>query len=283
MQARARAGALDFDTGEVRAVMDCQGHVVDLAPHHPGRASRLIEELMIASNRTVARALDSAGLPSLRRVVRRPERWARIVAYAGERGFSLPQEPSSQELARFVDAMRRSRPVEEFAEISVALVKLIGRGEYVAYTPGRRDGDQFVHFGLATDQYTHSTAPNRRYPDLLTQRLVGSLLASRPAPYSLGELDALAAHCSQREADAQKVERRVRKSLEAQVLASRIGESFSGLVTGASPKGTWARLLSPAVEGRIVEGEAGLRVGDRVELRLRSVSVERGHIDLVVA
>lgn len=276
--ARARAGALDFDTGEAREVMDCQGHVIDLAPHHPGRASRVIEELMIASNRTVAHLLDQAQLPSLRRVVKQPERWARIVAYAAERDYALPLAPSSPELSRFLVSMRQSRPREEFAEISVALVKLMGRGEYAAHEPGRPD---VGHFGLATNHYTHATAPNRRYPDLIIQRLLRSLITRRPAPYAVAELAQLAQRCSQREADAQKIERRVRKSLAAQLLQARIGQRFSGLVTGASPKGTWARLLSPAVEGRIVAGEVGLRVGDRVQLRLRAVSVERGFIDLV--
>ncbi len=278
-EARTRAGALNLDTGEVREVLDNEGRVLDLSPHHPGRASRLIEELMIASNCTVARALDAAGFASLRRVVKKPERWAGIVSYAATHGFTLSEAPSSLELSRFVSAMRGARTPEEFAEISLSLVKLMGRGEYAAHAPGQSD---IGHFGLATDHYTHATAPNRRYPDLITQRLLLALLAKRPAPYSLSELSALAEHCSAREADAQKIERRVLKSVAAQLLVHRVGQVFDGLITGASPKGTWVRVRSPSAEGRVVAGEAGLRVGEKVRVRLHGISVERGFIDFTV-
>lgn len=274
--ARRRGGALDVDTAEVRPVVDDGGRVTGFAPHHPNRAGRLVEELMIASNRTVARTLGGAGRASLRRVVREPERWSRIVSYAAERGFHLPATPSSLPLAHFVEEMRRSRTLDEFSEISLALIKLLGRGEYVAHVPGQ---PEIGHFGLATMRYTHATAPNRRYPDLITQRLLGCLIAGAPAPYSVDRLAALAAHCTAQEAAAQKVERRVHKSVAAMLLSPGIGHRFSGIVTGASPKGTYVRVLAPPVEGRIVRGEAGLRVGDKVQVRLDAVNVEKGYID----
>jgi exoribonuclease-2 len=273
--ARRADGALDVDTAQIRATVDARGHVTGLQPHHQDRAGKIVEELMIASNRAVAHALDAARLPSIRRVVKEPERWARIVAYAAERGCTLPAAPSSLALARFVDRMREERAAE-FPEISLALVKMMGRGEYVAHAP---DQPEIGHFGLATAEYTHATAPNRRYPDLITQRLLKGLAHGRVAPYRLPELQTIAERCTKMEAEAQKVERRVQKSAAAALLADRVGDSFDAIVTGASDKGTFVRLLEPAAEGKLVRGGRGVAVGDKLRVRLTDVSVERGFID----
>jgi exoribonuclease-2 len=269
--ARRRAGALDVDTAETRAVLDASGRVVGMEAHHQDRAGRVIEELMIASNRGVSRALDAAGVASIRRVVREPERWQKIVHYAGEHGHKLPAGPSSVELCKFVDKMRKEKTAEEFAEVSLSIIKLMGRGEYVAHIPGQKE---IGHFGLATMEYTHATAPNRRYCDLIVQRLL-----KRTARYSADELRDIAQHCTEQEANAQKVERQVRKSAAAQLLEPHVGETFEGIVTGASDKGTWLRVFHPAVEGKIVAGENGLKIGDKVRVKLVSVNVERGYID----
>ncbi|MGH7440499.1 MAG: RNB domain-containing ribonuclease, partial [Polyangiaceae bacterium] len=265
-------------TEETRPVVE-EGRVTALVAARQTRAGRIIEELMIASNSAVACALDEAKAPSIRRVVKEPERWAKIVAYAKERGAELPASPSSVALAHFVETMRRERP-GEFADISLSIVKLMGRGEYVAHAPGSRE---IGHFGLATLEYTHSTAPNRRYVDLVTQRILEHLEhpGERPA-YSLPELSAVAEHASEREVAAQKVERRVRKSAAASLLRSRIGERFEGIVTGAADKGTFVRIDHPHAEGKVVEGARGLRVGDRVTVKLLSTDVERGFIDFAV-
>ena len=273
--ARRREGALDVDTAEVRAVVDAEGNVTGLVAHEQDRAGRVIEELMIASNRAVAHLCDRAGVPSIRRVVKQPERWARIVAYAAERGTRLPAAPSSLALSAFVDEMRRTR-ASEFAEISLALVKLMGRGEYVAHAPNQPD---VGHFGLATMEYTHATAPNRRYPDLVTQRILKALAHQEHPPYSIGELGSIADRCSKMEAEADKVARRVQKSAAAALLAPDVGKSFDGVITGASDKGVFVRVMAPAVEGKVVRGERGLAVGQKVRVRLADVSVERGFID----
>lgn len=289
-RARCAAGALDFESAEDRPVLDAEGRVIGLAARRKERASSLVEELMIASNRTVASVLDAAGKISLRRQVREPARWARIVDYAAQRGRALPEQPSPLALSTFLQEMRRALAPAAFAEVSLSIVKLMGRGEYGVHVPGAGD---VGHFGLATSVYTHATAPNRRYPDLITQRIARAPRGA--APYAAEELAAIAERCSQREAAAQKVERRVRKSLAAQLLSRRVGERFQALVTGASDKGTWVRLLGcaaqaapgaehpPAAEGKVVAGADGLAVGDRVDVRLREVSVERGFIDFEAA
>jgi VacB/RNase II family 3'-5' exoribonuclease len=272
---RRSDGAIDVDTGEVRPVVDAAGKVTGLVAHHQDRAGRVIEELMIASNRSVARALDKAGLASIRRVVKEPERWARIVAYAGERGFTLPPQPSSKALAGFVDEMRRTR-ADEFTEISLAIVKLMGRGEYVAHAPDEPD---IGHFGLATMEYAHSTAPNRRYPDLVTQRILKARANGARPPYAREELAKIAARCTEMEAAAEKVERRVQKSAAAQLLQNRVGKVFSGIITGASDKGTFVRVFDPTAEGKVVRGGHGLVVGQKIQVRLIDVSVPKGFID----
>ncbi len=275
---RKKHGALDFDTAETRPVVDASGEVTGLVAHQQDRAGRIIEELMVVSNRTVAGALDAAGFASIRRVVKTPERWLKIVAYAAERGAKLPTEASSIALSGFIDKMRAERP-NEFGEISVSLVKLMGRGEYVGHRPGT---EEIGHFGLATDQYTHSTAPNRRYVDLITQRLIQSLNRKEATPYNFDQLAQIATHCSEREAEEQKVERRVQKSAAAMLLQNRVGEVFDSLVTGASVKGTYVRVSHPTVEGKVVRGDHGLKVGDKVRVKLCDISVEKGFIDFEV-
>ena len=247
--------------------------------HVQDRAGKIIEELMIASNRGVAQFLDTAGYPSLRRVVKRPARWPRIVAYAAARGVTLPAEPDSRALSSFAEQMRMEHP-DEFPEISVALVKLIGRGEYVAHSVGE---PELGHFGLAATAYTHATAPNRRYPDLVTQRILKAAIARRPSPFTVAQLSTIAAHCSEQGAAADKVERRVRKSASAAILSPRIGDHFDGIITGASASGTYVRVFSPPVEGKVIRGQHGLLVGDKVQVRLVETNVERGFIDFELA
>jgi exoribonuclease-2 len=273
--ARKREGALDVGTAETRAQVDEQGRVVAIVPRAEDRASQVVEELMIASNRSAARSLDRGGLPSLRRVVRRPERWPRIVAYAAERGVALPPEPDPLALSRFADRMRIERP-DEYAEISLALVKLIGRGEYVAHAVGEPEPG---HFGLAATRYTHATAPNRRYADLITQRLLKALAAGQPSPITVEELARVAARCSAQTAAAERVARRVQKSAAAALLSGRVGQDFEGIITGVTDKGVFVRALDPVVEGKVVRGERGLAVGDRVPVRLLATDVQSGFID----
>jgi exoribonuclease-2 len=270
---RHEHGALSLQTIEARPVFS-DGELEDLRAEEKNRAKELIEDFMIAANGVVARFLGSRGLPSFRRVLRSPERWERIVALAQDLGERLPAEPDARALEAFLSRRRAADP-ERFPDLSVAIVKLIGRGEYVVEPPGGGDG----HFGLAVQDYTHSTAPNRRFPDLITQRLVKAALPRRPSPYASDELVDLARHCTEQEHNAEKVERRVRKSAAALLLQHRIGERFPGLVTGASSKGTWVRIPSPPVEGRIVRGFRGLDVGDHVTVELLDVDVDRGFID----
>jgi exoribonuclease-2 len=271
---RHQHGALSLATGEARPVFE-HDVLVDLRPEQPNRAKELIEDLMVAVNGVTARYLEARRFPSLRRVLRAPERWARIVTLAAELGELLPAEPNALALEEFLRRRRQAEPAR-FADVSLSVVKLLGRGEYVLTRPGQSAAG---HFGLAVKDYTHSTAPNRRFPDLLTQRLLKAALAGRPAPYGDDELDALARHCTLQEDNANKVERQVRKCAAAQLLSARIGELFEAVVTGASPKGTWVRLLAPAVEGRVVDGFQGLDVGDRLRVKLVHTDVERGFVD----
>jgi ribonuclease R len=271
---RKRLGALDIDTHEVEVVTDANGAVSHLSAHPQTRAGDIIEELMITSNTTLAKELDKRGQPSIRRVVKEPERWAKIVAYAAGFSVPLPQEASALALSQFADKMAREKP-DRFAEISLALVKLIGRGEYEAHAPGE---DETGHFAMAAGAYTHSTAPNRRYVDLVTQRLV-----KKTRLYSLEELAAVARRCTDQEVAAKKVERMVAKAVGAMLLKHRVGETFDGVVTGANPKGTWARIFDVPVEGKIVSGEKGLDVGDKVRVKLIEANPQRGFIDFAAA
>ena len=271
---RHAQGALELETLEPRAVF--QGDAVsDLRLEQQNRAKQLIEDFMVAANVTTARFLEKKGFSSVRRVLRSPERWERIVELALTHGTQLPGQPDARALEDFLAARRQADP-DHFPDLSLAVVKLLGRGEYALETPGARATE---HFGLAVRDYTHSTAPNRRFPDLLTQRLVKAALADRPPPYPNDELAALAQHCTVAEDAAAKVERQVRKSAAALLLQARIGQTFEAFVTGASIKGTWVRVLSPLVEGRVVRGFEGLDVGDRVTVKLEHTDVERGFID----
>ena len=271
---RLAEGSLVLQSSESRSVFDGE-KLVDLAPQEPNRAKELIENLMVAANGATARFLEEKGLPSLRRVVREPARWARIVSVAAEYGEALPAEPDSRALALFLAKRRKADPLR-FPDLSLVIVKLMGAGAYVVERPGE---DAPGHFGLAVKDYTHSTAPNRRYPDLITQRLLKAAVTGAPSPYTAESLDELARHCTEKENDANKVERHLRKSAAALLLSTRVGDRFDGVVTGASEKGTWVRLFSPPVEGRVERGQAGLDVGDRVTVALLSTDVERGFID----
>jgi VacB/RNase II family 3'-5' exoribonuclease len=273
---RFRRGALRLDTREPRAVFDGDT-LIDMRSDERNRAKELIEDFMIAANTATIAVLERNKFPSLRRILRSPERWNRIVQLADELGERLPLAPSASALEAFLEKQSRVN-AERFPDISLAVVKLLGSGEYAAQT---RSGGTSEHFGLAIRDYTHSTAPNRRFPDLITQRLLKAAIAKRPIPYSDGELVALARHCSEQEDDATKIERHVRKSAEALLLSDRIGQRFDGIVTGASEKGTWARIFRPAAEGKIVHGWDDLDVGDRVRVELVATDVERGFIDFV--
>ena len=275
---RFEHGALTLETLEARAVFD-DGVLSDLVPEGRNRAKDLIEDFMIAANGVTARYLDKKKLPSLRRVLRSPERWAKIVALAESLGERLPPEPSNTALEELLIKRRGADP-SRFADLSLSVVKLLGRGEYDLELPGQPiEG----HFGLALRDYTHSTAPNRRFPDLITQRLLKAAMAGRPAPYTIAELRVLATHCTEQEDNATKTERRVRKSAAALLLSSHIGQRFNAFVTGSSPKGTYVRISRPAAEGRLVRGDHGLSVGDRVDVELVSTDFERGFVDFARA
>jgi len=273
---RHEHGALDLETIEARAVMK-DGHVVDLQAEARNNAKNLIEDFMIAANGVSARFLASKGFASLRRVVRSPERWDRIEAIAAKFGEKLPSDPDSQALEEFLVRRRKADPMR-FPDLSLAIVKAMGAGEYVVEQPGQ---ESIGHFGLAVKDYTHSTAPNRRFPDLITHRLIKAALAGAKPPYSSDELGALAAHCTEAEDAANKVERQVRKSAAACILEPRVGQRFDGIVTGASEKGTWVRVFHPPVEGKVIHGGHGVDVGDKVNVKLVDVNVERGFIDFV--
>jgi exoribonuclease-2 len=275
---RARHGALDLQTVQARAVFD-DGVLTALRPDEKNRAKALIEDFMIAANGVTARYLDRNGFPSFRRVLRAPERWERIVELAAGLGERLPAQPSAVALDAFLQQRRRADPAR-FPDLSLAVVKLLGSGEYVLEVPG---GDAAGHFGLAVRDYTHSTAPNRRFPDLLTQRVLKAALSGSAPPYGNDELAALARHCTEQEGNAAKVERQVLKSAAALLLAPRTGQRFDAIVTGASEKGTWVRILHPPVEGKLVRGFERLDVGDRVRVQLVHTDVERGFIDFVRA
>ncbi len=267
-------GALSLETIEARPVFDGD-QIRDLEVEVKNRAKELIEDFMIAANGVTARYLAAKKFPSIRRVVRTPKRWDRIVELAREHGATLPLTPDSAALDKFLVAERTADPLR-FPDLSLAVIKLLGAGEYLAELPG---GTAPGHFGLAVKDYAHSTAPNRRYPDLITQRLLKAAIAGRAAPYSYAQLNVLAKHFTTEEDAANKVERQVGKSAAALLLESRIGEQFDAIVTGASDKGTWARLLSIPVEGRVVRGFAGVDVGDRIRVQLMAINVERGFID----
>ena len=271
---RYERGALNFETVQAKPVFN-DGVLTDLRADERNRAKELIEDFMIASNCVVARYLQRKGRSLLRRVLRSPERWPRIVALAASVGGRLPAQPDALALNSFL-ASRRSADPATFPELSLSVLKLLGSGEYAVELPNQpAEG----HFGLAVSEYTHSTAPNRRFPDLITQRLVKSALDGGQAAYTDAELRELAAHCTVQEKNATKVERQVRKAATALLLINRIGQQFNGVVTGASEKGTWVRISEPIAEGKVVKGSTGLDVGDRVRVELVHVDPERGFID----
>ncbi|HEX7150096.1 MAG TPA: RNB domain-containing ribonuclease [Thermoanaerobaculia bacterium] len=271
-------GALDLETIEARPVIR-DGRVIELRQAKRNNARLLIEDFMIAANGATARFLERHNLPSIRRVVRSPERWDRIERIAEELGERLPPEPDAIALEQFLQRRRKADPTR-FPDLSLSIVKAMGAGEYVVERVGE---DSIGHFGLAVKDYTHSTAPNRRYPDLITHRLVKAALAKQPCPYTEDELAELATHCTEQEDAANKVERQVRKSAAACLLDDRVGDKFDAIVTGASRKGTWVRIFRPPIEGKVVRGAEGLDIGDRVKVKLLNVDVERGFIDFAHA
>jgi VacB/RNase II family 3'-5' exoribonuclease len=274
-KARHEAGALTFQKSELNPIVSSEGIVLDLEMRHQNRASLLIEDFMIASNQAVAAFLDQNDFPSLRRVVKTPERWDRIVSLAAASGYKLPEQPDVKSLGRFLNVQQQTDPAH-FADVSLAVVKLLGRGEYMARSPHDATPG---HFALAVNAYSHSTAPNRRFPDLITQRLVKAALSRTTIPYSKEELDALAAHCTEREDAANRVERFVKKCAAAVLLRQRLGEVFEGVISGVNERGAWVRLSHPQVEGKIVGHPRPVDVGDRVRVRLTYVDPERGFID----
>ena len=267
-------GALSLETIEAKPVFDGD-QIRALEREEKNRAKQIIEDFMIAANGVTARYLSASKFPSIRRVVRIPKRWDRIVEIAAEHKFRLPEIPDSKALEEFLVREKAADPIH-FPDLSLAVIKLLGSGEYIAELP---EEDAPGHFGLAVKDYGHSTAPNRRYPDLLTQRLLKAAMEGKPAPYNKDDLDVLAAHCTEAEDAATKVERQVAKSAAALLLESRIGEQFDSIVTGASEKGTWVRLLNIPVEGKLVEGFEGLDVGERARVQLIETNVEQGFID----
>ena len=274
---RFQHGALDLETVETRPLMQAN-RAVDIVRLDKNRATSLIEEFMVAANGVIARTFEQAGVASIRRIVRTPKRWDRIVELASGLGTTLPTEPDSKALNDFLLAQKQKDP-DHFPDLSLATVKLMGPGEYVLVKPGEVSPG---HFGLAVQDYTHSTAPNRRFPDVVTQRLLKAWIAKAAQPYSVDDLNAIATHCTLMEDNARKVEREMQKRIAAVVLAKRIGQSFPAIVTGVNHYGTFVRTLDPHVEGKVVEGGKGLDVGDKVTAKLVSTDPVRGFIDFAV-
>lgn len=275
---RKAMGSLELETFQPHAEFEGE-KVVSIKQQVHNRARQLIEEFMIAANGCNARFLAAHKAGALRRVVRSPERWLRIVEVAQQYGETLPQQPNAQALEGFLARRHLADPLR-FADLSLVIVKLMGSGEYVVEAPG---APAIGHFGLAIRDYTHSTAPNRRYPDLITARILKAVLARQPMPYSLEELARLAQHCTRQEDAARKVERRMRKSDAALLLETHIGEVFSALVTGCDMDSVWVRLLNPPAEGKLIDAPEGIRVGDKLRVKLISTNVERGFIDFALA
>jgi exoribonuclease II len=271
-------GALDLETIEPEVILS-DGKVVALRVDSKNRAKQLIEDFMIAANGVSAQFLKKKGWPALQRVVRSPKHWDLIRKVAESFNEKLPAMPDSKALAEFMTRRREADPLR-FPDLSLTVIKLLGAGEYVVQTPGQAATG---HFGLAVREYSHSTAPNRRFPDLITQRLLKAALAGAATPYRPEELAALAVHCTTQEDAAKKVERQVRKSAAALFLSGRVGESFDALVTGSSEKGNWVRLLQPPAEGKLLDARTRIKVGDRLRVKLAGLDVERGFIDFVRA
>ena len=278
LNARQRHGALNIETIETRPVL-LHGEVVDVVRQQKNRATELIEDFMIAANETVARTLGRLGLASIRRIVKTPARWPRIVELARSVGATLPPTADSRALNEFL-VERRSADPDHFADLSLSVIKLMGPGEYDVERPGNTEPD---HFGLAVQNYTHATAPNRRFADLVTQRLVKAAIDGRPAPYNEADLTVIARDCTMKENAARKVEREMTKRIAAVAMSHRIGARFDAIVTGVTPHGTFVRVLQPHIEGLLVRGQQGLDVGDKVGVILVRTDVEQGYIDFVRA
>jgi len=274
---RFQHGALDLETIETRPVMMAED-AVEIKKLEKNRATSLIEEFMVAANGVIARTFEDAGVASIRRIVRTPKRWDRIVEVAAGLGTKLPVEPDSKALNDFLLAQKQ-KDADHFPDLSLAIIKLMGPGEYVLVKPNEVSPG---HFGLAVQDYTHSTAPNRRFPDMVTQRLLKAWLAKTPQPYAEGDLNAIAIHCTLMEDNARKVERDMEKRIAAVVLHPRIGQSFPAIVTGVNKYGTFVRTLDPHAEGMVVSGGKGLDVGDKVTAKLVSTDPQRGFIDFAV-
>jgi len=272
---RYRHGALNIETAEVHPII-LNDQIIDLQKQEKNRATELIEDFMIASNGVVARTLEEAGISSIRRVVKTPERWDRIVALAAQHGGKLPAVADSKALNDFLQIRKAADP-DHFADVSLAVIKLMGPGEYVLERPGQPSPG---HFGLAVQDYTHSTAPNRRFADVVTQRLIKSVLGKQKSAYSDDELSAIATNCTVKEDAARRVERAMSKRIAAVSMGSRIGQVFDAIVTGAGPKGTFVRVLKPHVEGMLMHGQ-GVDVGDKLRVKLTCADPQRGFIDFV--
>jgi exoribonuclease II len=272
---RIAAGALDFHKAEAEPVL-VDGHIASVHEVTQNRAMHLIEDLMVAANGVMARALRKGGRSGLQRVVKTPERWPRIVTLAQEKGTTLSDQPDSVELNKFLQAQRDSDP-DHYPDLAVAVIKLMGPGEYMLM---RADDDPTGHFGLAARDYTHSTAPNRRFPDLVTQRILHAMMDNAPAPYTDAELSAIAQHCNDADKALRKIERRMQKRVAAVAMSGHVGEEFKAVVTGSSDKGVYARVIDPPFEGRVVDGEQGLDVGDVVHVKLIHTDPARAFIDL---
>ena len=273
-QTRLENGALEIDTVEARAVSQ-DGRVTAIEKTERNTATDMIEDFMIAANGAVARFLEAHRVSAIRRIVRSPARWDRIVDLAKQFGNTLPDKPDPGALHDFMMERRKADP-ERFPDLSLAIVKLLGPGEYILDQPAVEEPG---HFGLAVQDYTHSTAPNRRYADLVTQRCVKALLASAPPPYTDDELSAIARNCTVKEDAARKVEREVRKVAAAMLFSHRIGQRFKAIVTGKKPSGTFVRVVEPPVEGMLVRGEQAVDVGDEIDVELLSTNPKRGFID----
>jgi VacB/RNase II family 3'-5' exoribonuclease len=274
---RYRHGALNIDTGETHDQVEASG--IKLGSEEKNSATELIEDFMIAANGVVARALEAKKIASIRRIVRTPKRWGRIVELAASLGAKLPAVPDSKALNDFLCERKENDP-DHFPDLSLAIVKLLGPGEYVLERPGAPSEG---HFGLAVEDYTHSTAPNRRYADLVTQRLLKAMIAGQPSPYSDNELAAIAANCTAKAAAERKLEREMQKRIAAVALAGRIGEKFRAIVTGVNEHGSFVRTLVPRVDGMLVQGQHGVDVGDKLNVRLVRTDPNRGFIDFARA
>ncbi|MFI0435419.1 MAG: RNB domain-containing ribonuclease [Parachlamydiaceae bacterium] len=273
---RHQKGALTLQTIEPYPVFDGQT-IIDLRTTTKNRGRNLIEDFMISANQATANFLKNHRQPSFRRVVRIPKRWNRIIDIAKEYKIDLPPDPDAIALDQFLKERCRVDPLH-FPDLSLTIIKLLGNGEYVVEYP---DESPIGHFSLAVTDYTHSTAPNRRFPDLITQRLIKSILDHQPSPYSNIELEKLARQCTEKEDDVQKVERKMKKSAACLLLFSKINQEFDALVTGSGPKGTWVRVMTPPVDGKLIKGFENLDVGDKIRVKLIHVDVQKGFIDFI--